>query len=331
MYTDEEERFTNGGAAMESLAEQIISGARLGRRDDLGVLLETGLEELCRAADQVHRALCGDRGELCTIVNGRSGRCSEDCRFCAQSCHYHTGAEEYPFLPVQEIVEEGKRNEAAGVHRYSIVTAGRGLHGRELDHALEAYRRLGAETGLALCASHGLQSVEEFQAMREAGVTRYHANLETSRRNFPNICTTHTYEDKLENIRRAQAAGLEVCSGGILGMGETWKDRLDMALDLSELGVVSIPLNLLTPIPGTPLEEAEPLTEGDVFRSVAIFRLLNPTAWIRMAAGRRRFADGGKMLFRCGANAAITGDMLTTTGTGIAEDRTMFAQLGYEI
>ena len=163
-------------------------------------------------------------------------------------------------------MEEGKRNEAAGVHRYSIVTAGRGLHGRELDHALEAYRRLGAETGLALCASHGLQSVEEFQAMREAGVTRYHANLETSRRNFPNICTTHTYEDKLENIRRAQAAGLEVCSGGILGMGETWEDRIDMALDLSELGVVSIPLNLLTPIPGTPLEEAEPLTEGDVFR-----------------------------------------------------------------
>ena len=126
---------------MDSLAEQIISGARLGRRDDLGALLETDLEELCRAADQVRRALCGDRGELCTIVNGRSGRCSEDCRFCAQSCHYHTGAEEYPFLPVQEIVEEGKRNEAAGVHRYSIVTAGRGLHGRELDHALEAYRR----------------------------------------------------------------------------------------------------------------------------------------------------------------------------------------------
>ena len=167
--------------------------------------------------------------------------------------------------------------------------------------------------------------------MREAGVTRYHANLETSRRNFPNICTTHTYEDKQENIRRAQAAGLEVCSGGILGMGETWEDRLDMALDLSELGVVSIPLNLLTPIPGTPLEEAEPLTEGDVFRSVAIFRLLNPTAWIRMAAGRRRFADGGKMLFRCGANAAITGDMLTTTGTSMAGDRAMLLGLGYQV
>ena len=248
-----------------------------------------------------------------------------------QSCHYHTQAEEYPFLPVQEIVEEGKRNEAAGVHRYSIVTAGRGIHGRELDHALEAYRRLREETGLGLCASHGLQTREEFQAMKEAGVTRYHANLETSRRNFPNICTTHTYEDKLENIRRAKEAGLEVCSGGILGMGETWEDRIDMALDLWELGVVSIPLNLLTPIPGTPLAQQPLLEDDEVCRSVAIFRLLNPTAWIRMAAGRRRFADGGKLLFRCGANAAITGDMLTTTGTGIAEDRTMFAQLGYQI
>ena len=316
---------------MEVLAERIIRGERLDRRDDLSMLVELNLETLCRAADQVRRALCGDRGELCTIVNGRSGRCSEDCRFCAQSCHYHTGAEEYPFLPVQEIVEEGKRNEAAGVHRYSIVTAGRGIHGRELDHALEAYRRLREETGLGLCASHGLQTREEFQAMKEAGVTRYHANLETSRRNFPNICTTHTYEDKLENIRRAKEAGLEVCSGGILGMGETWEDRIDMALDLWELGVVSIPLNLLTPIPGTPLAQQPLLKDDEVCRSVAIFRLLNPTAWIRMAAGRRRFADGGKLLFRCGANAAITGDMLTTTGTGIAEDRTMFAQLGYQI
>ena len=243
---------------MEALAERIIRGERLDRRDDLSMLVELNLETLCRAADQVRRVLCGDRGELCTIVNGRSGRCSEDCRFCAQSCHYHTQAEEYPFLPVQEIVEEGKRNEAAGVHRYSIVTAGRGIHGRELDHALEAYRRLREETGLGLCASHGLQTREEFQAMKEAGVTRYHANLETSRRNFPNICTTHTYEDKLENIRRAKEAGLEVCSGGILGMGETWEDRIDMALDLWELGVVSIPLNLLTPHPRDPSGPAAP-------------------------------------------------------------------------
>lgn len=316
---------------MEQLAEEIIGGRRLGRGDDLGMLVEMDLEQLCRAADQVRGAMCGDRGELCTIVNGRSGRCGEDCRFCAQSCHYHTGAEEYPFLSVQEIVEEGKRNQAAGVHRYSIVTAGRGLHGADLEHALAAYRRLREETGLALCASHGLQTQEEFCRLKQAGVTRYHANLETSRRNFPNICTTHTYEDKLENIRRARAAGLEVCSGGILGMGESWEDRIDMALDLSELGVVSIPLNLLTPIPGTPMEGLTSLTEEEIRRSVAIFRLLNPTAWIRMAAGRGRFSDGGRILFQGGANAAITGDMLTTTGTGIAGDRAMFTDLGFAL
>ncbi len=315
---------------MENLAERIISGGRLDREDGRK-LLEMDLEELCRVADEIRRAFCGDKGELCTIVNGRSGRCSEDCKFCAQSCHYHTGAEEYPFLSVPEIVEEGKRNEAAGIRRYSIVTAGRGIHGPDLEHALEAYRRLRAETGLALCASHGLQTQEEFRQMKEAGATRFHANLETSRRYFPYICTTHTYDDKIENIRRAKAAGLEICSGGILGMGETWEDRVDMALDLSELGVVSIPLNLLTPIPGTPLEGLPPLTEEEVLRSVAMFRCFNPTAWIRMAAGRGRFADGGRKLFQSGANAAITGDMLTTTGTSIAGDRAMFAGLGYQI
>ena len=315
---------------MEDLATHIQNGMRLSWEESLE-LLEMDLSELCRAADQIRQIFCGDQGELCTIVNGRSGRCSEDCRFCAQSCHYHTGAEEYPLLSVSEMVEDGLRNEAAGVHRYSIVTAGRGLHGPALEQALEAYRRLHEETGLGLCASHGLQTQEEFCRMREAGVTRYHANLETSRRNFPNICTTHTYEDKRENIRRAQAAGLEVCSGGILGMGETWEDRVHMAWDLAELGVVSIPLNLLTPIPGTPLERQPALEEEEVLRAVAIFRCLNPKAWIRMAAGRGRLSEGGQRLFRSGANAAITGDMLTTTGTGIAEDRAMFVRLGYQI
>lgn len=316
---------------MNELAQQVLQGKRLQRGQDLSGLLTLDLEDLCQGADAIRKAFCGQRGELCTIINARSGRCSENCKFCAQSCHYHTQAEEYAFLPVEDIVRQGKDNEAAGVHRYSLVTAGRGLHGQELEQALEAYRRLRAETGLGLCASHGFQTLEEFQAMKAAGVTRYHANLETSRRNFPNICTTHTYEDKLENIRRAKQAGLEVCSGGILGMGETWEDRIDMALDLAQLEVVSIPLNLLTPIPGTPLEGQETMSDEDVLRSVAIFRYLNPTAWVRMAAGRRRFADGGRKLFQAGANAAITGDMLTTTGTGVAQDRAMLTELGYQI
>ena len=201
----------------------------------------------------------------------------------------------------------------------------------ELEQALEAYARLHRESGLKLCASHGLQTEEEFRRMKEAGVERCHANLETSRRYFPQMCTTHTYEDKVTNIQRARAAGLEVCSGGILGMGESWEDRLDLAVSLAELEISSIPLNLLRPIPGTPYEGMEPISNEDVLRTVAFFRYINPTAWIRMAAGRGQFPDGGAELFRSGANAAITGDMLTTTGTSMAGDRAMLLGLGYQV
>ena len=314
---------------MQTLAAEIIQGRRLTRLDDLTPLLQAGLEDLCAGADQIRKALRGAGYELCTIINARSGRCGEDCTFCAQSCHHQTQAQEYPFLEVEEIVRQGKRDEAAGVQRYSLVTAGRAVTGPELDQALAAYRRLREETGLGLCASFGFQSVEDFRRLMEAGVTRYHANLETSRRNFPNICTTHSYQDKIDNIRRAKQAGLQICSGGIVGLGETWEDRLELALDLAELEVDSIPLNLLTPIPGTPLEGTPPLSVEEVRRIVAVFRYINPTAWIRMAAGRGRFADGGAILFRSGANSAITGDMLTTTGTNIAQDLDLMKQGGF--
>ena len=314
---------------MQTLAAEIIQGRRLTRLDDLTPLLQAGLEDLCAGADQIRKALRGTGYELCTIINARSGRCGEDCTFCAQSCHHQTQAQEYPFLEVEEIVRQGKRDEAAGVQRYSLVTAGRAVTGPELDQALAAYRRLREETGLGLCASFGFQSVEDFRRLMEAGVTRYHANLETSRRNFPNICTTHSYQDKIDNIRRAKQAGLQICSGGIVGLGETWEDRLELALDLAELEVDSIPLNLLTPIPGTPLEGTPPLSVEEVRRIVAVFRYINPTAWIRMAAGRGRFADGGAVLFRSGANSAITGDMLTTTGTNIAQDLDLMKQGGF--
>ena len=314
---------------MQTLAAEIIQGRRLTRLDDLAPLLQAGLEDLCAGADQIRKALRGAGYELCTIINARSGRCGEDCTFCAQSCHHQTQAQEYPFLEAEEIVRQGKRDEAAGVQRYSLVTAGRAVTGPELDQALAAYRRLREETGLGLCASFGFQSVEDFRRLKEAGVTRYHANLETSRRNFPNICTTHSYQDKIDNIRRAKQAGLQICSGGIVGLGETWEDRLELALDLAELEVDSIPLNLLTPIPGTPLEGTPPLSVEEVRRIVAVFRYINPTAWIRMAAGRGRFADGGAILFRSGANSAITGDMLTTTGTNIAQDLDLMKQGGF--
>ena len=313
------------------LAENIIAGRRITRDDHPEQLLKADLPSLCKGADRIRRALCGDRFEFCTIINARSGRCGEDCRFCAQSCRHHTNAEEYPFLSSGEIIEDALRSEAAGVDRYSIVTAGRGLHGMDFAEAVAAYHGIKRETSLSLCASHGFETDEEFKQLKAAGVTRYHANIETSARYFPQICTTHTYQNKIDNIQRARQAGLSICSGGIIGMGETAEDRLDMAISLSELAVDSIPINLFTPIKGTPLADLPPIAEEDVLRTVAFFRYINPTAQIRMAAGRRRFPAHGAALFRSGANAAITGDMLTTTGTGIAEDRSMVTQIGYTL
>lgn len=312
-------------------ADEIIGGRRLTREDDWHFLLDAPLEELTQGADRIRQALCGKEVDLCSIINGRSGKCSEDCKFCAQSGHHCTGISEYAFLPVEKIVEDAKYHQAKGVHRYSIVTAGRSL-GKDFDKAVEAYRAIKENCQeLSLCASHGLLSKEEFVALKEAGVERYHENIETSKRNFPNICTTHTFEDKVREIKMAKEAGLSVCSGGIIGMGETWEDRVDMAFWTAELGVTSIPINVLSPIPGTPYEGMEPIQKEDVLRTVAIFRYLNPEAYVLMAAGRNRFEEGGKILFESGANATITGDMLTTVGNTIAEDMDMFEEMGRTI
>lgn len=184
---------------------------------------------------------------------------------------------------------------------------------------------------IELCASHGLLSQEDFYRLAEAGISRYHANIETSRRNFPNICTTHTYDDKLEVIRRARNAGLAVCSGGIIGMGETWEDRVDMAFSLYEMEIKSIPINILQPIPGTPFGTLPPLSEEEILRTIAMFRYINPDAEVRLAAGRNSMEHSGKKVFTAGANAAITGDMLTTSGNNIADDMAMLTSMGFEV
>ena len=316
---------------LNPITEQIIAGKRLGREDDLSFLLQADLEELTACADRLRRHFSGDHANLCSIINGRSGRCSEDCKFCAQSAHHCTGIEEYAFLDPDKIVEACKYNESRGVHRFSIVTAGRTLAGADFDKAITAYHRMHEETNMHLCASHGLLSDAQFEALYAAGVRTYHCNIETSRRNFPHICTTHTFDDKLACIARAKKAGLSVCSGGIIGMGETWEDRLDMAVTLAEVGVSSIPLNALMPIPGTPMEHRARLTENDILRTVALFRYLNPTIHIRLAAGRALMTHTGESAFRSGANATITGDMLTTTGSSIAGDVELLTGMGFDL
>lgn len=312
----------------QQLVSDILAGKRLKRSDDLGSLTELPLEGLLDAAGAVQRHFRGKRINLCTIINARSGRCSEDCKYCAQAARHATGIDEYSFLPQEEIIANARANEQAGANRLALVTSGRALGGKEFEQAIAAYRELAHKTKLDLCASHGLLTQAQMHALHEAGVTRYHHNIETSRRFFAHICTTHSYDDRIRTIKLAQAEGLAVCSGGILGLGENWDDRLDMAVSLSELGIDSIPLNVLMPIPGTPLEENPPLPPEDILRTIAIFRLLNPEADIRLAAGRKRLPKNGETAFLHGASASITGNMLTTSGTTIAEDVEMLKRLG---
>lgn len=316
---------------MKDLAKEIIAGRRLNRGEDFSFFLTAYSNELFEGANMIREALCGNKVDLCTIINARSGGCSENCKFCAQSSHHHTGINEYKFLDPDVILEDCKKNEANGIHRYSIVTAGRTLTGKDFDKAIQSYKKMHVECNIQLCASHGLLNEEKFVRLKEAGVSMYHENIETSKRNFPNVCTTHTYEDKIHEIKLAKKVGLRVCSGGIIGMGETWDDRIDMAVSLSELKVESIPINALMPIKGTYYEDLKPLSEDDILRTIAIFRYINPNAYIRMAAGRNYFADGGAKIFLSGANATITGDMLTTIGSNTSQDKKMLTNLGFDI
>lgn len=314
---------------MLKLANEIIEGRRLGREDDLSIFINANLDDLCKGADKIREHFVGDKIDLCSIINGRSGRCPEDCKYCAQSSHHNTECEVYDFLPEETILEACKLNEREGVDRFSIVTAGRSLTGEEFELAIRAYETMSKECNIELCASMGFLSKEQLERLKQAGVSSYHHNIETSKRNFPNICTTHTYEQKMETLKMVKEAGLYVCSGGIIGMGETFEDRIDMAISLAEVGADSIPLNALMPIKGTPLENVERITEAEILRTIAIFRYINPSADIRLGAGRALLTNDGEVAFKSGASATITGNMLTTVACAtIRSDKEMINSIG---
>lgn len=316
---------------VRELKDKVLSGQLLSREEAV-VLAKAPFEELVDAADEIRSHFCGNRFDLCTIVNGKSGQCSEDCKYCAQSAHYDTGrVESYPLLSTEELVEYAKLNAGQGVLRYSIVTSGKRLSDQEVEQACESIREIRKQAGIQVCVSFGLLSQQQFQKLREAGASRVHCNLESSRRYFPEICTTHTFEEKVETLKAAKRAGMEICSGGIMGLGETMEDRIDMVLSARELGVKSVPVNLLNPIPGTPLGHNPIMSEEEFLRIIAVFRFLIPDASIRLAGGRGLLEDKGERCFRSGANAAISGDMLTTAGITVKTDLELLEKLGYEV
>ena len=316
---------------VRQLKEKVMSEEWIGKEEALQ-LAAAPLKELTEAADEIRRRYCGDTFDICTIINGKSGKCSEDCKFCAQSSRYHTGLKDtYPLLGTEELLKEAKYNADRGVLRYSIVTSGRCLSDREVERLCDSIRKIKEETDIRICVSPGLLQEEQFRKLKEAGADRVHCNLESSERYFPQVCTTHTYEEKTAAIQAAKRAGLSVCSGGILGLGESVEDRIDMVLTARKLGVRSIPVNVLNPIPGTPYEKNPVLSGEEILRCTAVFRFLIPDGFIRLAGGRGLMEDKGKKCFQSGANAAISGDMLTTAGITVESDMEMIRSLGYKV
>lgn len=285
------------------------------------------LDELCDAADLISRHFQGTKVDSCSIVNARSGMCGEDCKWCAQASRHHTGCQTYNFLDEEEVMKAARHNEREGIRRFSLVTSGRAVSRKDMEKFCEIFRRLSKETNLYLCASMGLIGKEEMQMLADAGVKRYHCNMETSSKYFPTLCSTHTPEDKKQTIRYARECGMAVCSGGIIGMGETMADRIDFAFEIKELGADSVPVNILNPIPGTPLENTPLISEDEIIRTVAVWRFILPDKSLRYAGGRLRLShDSMLRTFRGGMNGALMGDMLTTVSNQIADDRKLFAE-----
>lgn len=289
------------------------------------------LDILLKSANEIREAFMGRRVDLCTIMNAKSGKCSEDCKFCAQSSHYKTGVDEYSLLQYNEILSRAKEMESKGVHRFSLVTSGKGMTGKEFNDILNIYEGLRENTNLKLCASLGIIDYEQAKKLKLVGVTTYHHNVETSKDNFDNICTTHTYQDRIRTIKEAKRAGLDVCVGGIIGMNESKEQRLQMAFEIRELNVKSIPINILNPIKNTPMEDYDILEPMEILKTTAVFRFIIPNVYIRYAGGRLSLKGYDKIGFNGGVNSAIVGDYLTTVGNGIENDKKMIIEQGLEL
>ncbi|WP_252231625.1 biotin synthase BioB [Clostridium sp. ZBS15] len=310
--------------------EKVLNGELISKEEAL-ILSEENTYELAYSADEIRKKLCGNNFNLCTIINGKSGRCGENCKYCAQSAYFKTNIEEYDILDSESIIKSAISNYNSGVHRFSVVTSGKKLSENNVNKICDTYVKLKEKCSINICASHGLLNYEELLKLKESGVIRYHNNIETSKSFFKNICTTHTFEEKIITIKNALKAGLEVCSGGIIGLGETMEDRIDMAFTLKELDVSSIPINILNPIRGTALENQEILSYDEIIKTFALFRFILPTRQIRIAGGRALLNDKGERLMKCGVNAAISGDMLTTCGIKTSDDIKIIKELGFQV
>lgn len=288
--------------------------------------------DLFAAANRVRQFHRGDKADLCSIINAKSGACSEDCSFCAQSARHKTGAPVYPLIPLEQMKRAAENAARNGARRFCIVTSGRGIEGRDdLKNIAQGVRAVRAH-GLSPCATLGTLTRDQLAFLKDAGLDRYHHNIETSQEFFPRICTTHSFEERKEVLHHARTAGLTLCSGGILGMGESMQDRVSMALTLRELDVDSVPLNFLMPITGTPLGTLPPLAPLEALHSIALFRMVLPKKEIRICGGRATALGRlHPLIFMAGADGFLIGNYLTTVGRDPADDLATIRDLGLSI
>lgn len=313
-------------------AEKVLKGGEITRNEAIELINVPDQDTmlLLAMADRIRQRFNGDEVDVCAIVNARSGRCPENCKFCAQSVHHNTGVQEYPLLSADELVSAAKKAKDAGAVRFSIVTSGRGQSkADDFENILEALRKIREEVGIEVCTSLGILTLEQALELKAAGVTRYHANIETAPSHFPDVCSTHTYEDKMSTIQAAKDAGIRVCSGGILGLNETPEQRVEMAFELKRLQIDSVPLNLLNQIPGTPFADNKSLTALEILRAFAVYRFILPRALIRTAGGREvNLRDLQALALNGGMNGIMVGGYLTTGGRRPEDDKVMLEDLG---
>ncbi len=326
---------TNHGHIAE-LGQRVLNGGSITRDEALALFnLESSADifDLLSWANRVREHFKGNKIHLCSIVNAKAGACSENCRFCAQSSFYQTGSPRYGFVdpePVQEAADEAKEN---GVTAVGLVAAWKGLNeGPMLDEVCERVRELKASGKTRPDVSLGIiKSQRVADRLKDAGVECYGHNLESSRRFFPQTCTTHTYDDRLETIGHLKKAGIKICSGGIIGMGETREDRCDLALSLRNIGASVVPINILNPIPGTPFEKNQPLPVMEILKTIACFRFILPRQEIMVAGGRTvNLRDAQSMIFMAGASALMVGNYLTTLNQPVEKDLQMLRDLGLD-
>lgn len=312
--------------------EEALSGRGCSPADALQLAHEASEAELFEATTRIREHYFGNEIQLCSIINAKSGRCDMNCCFCSQSGHNTTGIDSYPFMEANELKQRIEGIISKKDRHCGIVTSGGKLSGEEITQLAVTVRNIGGGKKVPVCGSLGRLTQNELALLKDAGISRFHHNLESSEKYYPEVCSTQQWRQRLETVKAAQSAGLEVCCGGLFGLGESWEDRIELALALRELGVHSVPINFLHAHEGTPMYDKEALGASEALRIIAVYRFMLPRAVLRICGGRTHvLGDRQADLFAAGANGLMTGNYLTVTGSQYETDLAMIHQLGLRV